>query len=111
MTGSAYGNIVSMSIVSQTASLDLSLGNFFTLGLVSGSTTHLAASNIRPGQTINLLINQPSVGTGSLSYNSTFDFPAGNAYIATPATSSKDIITLITFDSSIIYATSINNLI
>jgi hypothetical protein len=100
-----------MSIASQTASMNLALSNFFTLTLVSGSTTHLAASNIRPGQTVNLLVNQPSVGTGSLSYNSTFDFPAGNAYVATPATSSKDIITFITFDSSTIYATSINNLI
>jgi hypothetical protein len=111
ITGSVYGNIVSMSIASQTASMDLTVGNFFTLTLVSGSTTHLTATNIRPGQTVNLLVNQPSVGTGSVSYNSTFDFPAGNAYIATAFTSSKDILTFITFDSSIIYATSINNLV
>jgi hypothetical protein len=91
--------------------MDLRVGNFFTLTLVSGSTTHLAASNIIPGQTVNLLLTQPSDGTGSISYNSTFDFPAGNSYIATPITSSKDIISLITFDSSIIYATSINNLV
>ena len=110
VTGSVCGNVVSMSITSQTASMNLSLGNFFTLTLVSGSTTHLAASNIRQGQTVNLLVNQPSVGTGSLSYNTTFDFPAGANYIATPITSSKDILTFITFDSSTIYATSINNL-
>jgi hypothetical protein len=110
ITGSVYGNIVSMSIASQTASMDLRVGNFFTLTLVSGSTTHLTATNIRPGQTVNLLINQPSVGTGSVSYNTTFDFPAGANYIATPVTSSKDILSLITFDSSILYATSINNL-
>ena len=110
ITGSVYGNVVSMSIASQTASMDLRVGNFFTLTLVSGSTTHLTATNIRPGQTVNLLVNQPSVGTGSVSYNSTFDFPAGANYVATPITSSKDILSLITFDSSILYATSINNL-
>jgi hypothetical protein len=110
ITGSVYGNVVSMSIASQTASMDLTVGNFFTLTLVSGSTTHLTATNIRPGQTVNLLVNQPSVGTGSVSYNTTFDFPAGANYIPTPVTSSKDIISLITFDSSILYATSINNL-
>jgi hypothetical protein len=99
-----------MSITSQTASMNLSLGNFFTLTLVSGSTTELAASNIKAGQTINLLLNQPSVGTGSLSYNSTFKFPAGGNYIATPITGSKDIITLVTFDTTNIYAASINNL-
>jgi hypothetical protein len=111
VTGSVCGNVVGLSIASQTASMDLTVGNFFTLTLVSGSTTHLTATNIRPGQTVNLLVNQPSVGTGSVSYNSTFDFPAGNAYIATAFTSSKDILTFITFDSSIIYATSINNLV
>ena len=110
ITGSVYGNVVSMSITSQTASMNLSLGNFFTLTLVSGSTTQLAASNIKAGQTINLLLNQPSVGTGSLSYNSTFKFPAGANYIATTITGSKDIITLVTFDTTNIYAASINNL-
>ena len=110
ITGSVLGNISTLTITSNTASMDLSLANFFTLGLVSGSTTHLTATNIRPGQTVNLLINQPSVGTGSVSYNSTFDFPAGANYIATPITSAKDILSLITFDSSTIYATSINNL-
>jgi len=111
ITGSVYGNIETLSITSNTASMNLSRGNFFTLNLVSGSTTHLTATNIRPGQTINLLLTQPSVGTGSLSYNSTFDFPAGGNYIATPITSSKDIITFITFDTATIYATSINNLV
>jgi hypothetical protein len=111
VTGSVCGNVVGLSIASQTASMDLIVGNFFTLTLVSGSTTHLTATNIRPGQTVNLLLTQPSDGTGSVSYNSTFDFPAGNSYTATPITSSKDIISLITFDSSIIYATSINNLV
>ena len=89
----------------------LTQGNFFTLTLVSGSTTHLAATNIKAGQTINLLLTQPSVGTGSLSYNSTFDFPAAANYISTPISASKDIITFITFDNSTIYASAINNLV
>lgn len=110
ITGSAYGNVVSMSIASQTASMDLSLGNFYTLTLVSGSTTHLAASNIRPGQTINLLVTQPSIGTGSVSYNSTFKFPAGANYVPTTISGSQDIVTFISYDTTKLYATSINNL-
>lgn len=110
ITGSVYGNVVSMSIASQTASMNLSLGNFFTLTLVSGSATELVASNIKAGQTINLLLSQPLVGTGSLSYNSTFKFPAAANYIATTLSGSKDIITLVTFDTTNIYAASINNL-
>ena len=111
ITGSVYGNVRGITISSNTASIDLSVSNFFTLTLVSGSTTHLTATNIRPGQTINLLVAQPSVGTGSVSYStSIFDFPAGANYIPTPITGSKDIISFISFDSSILYATSINNL-
>tara|TARA_R110000868_G_scaffold133859_4_gene345592 strand:- start:2890 stop:4200 length:1311 start_codon:yes stop_codon:yes gene_type:complete len=110
ITGSVYGNVVSMSIASQTASMDLSSGNFFTLELVSGSATHLTATNIRQGQTINLLVNQPSVGTGSLSYNSTFKFAPGNQYTASASTGSKDILTFITFDNSSIYASALKSL-
>jgi hypothetical protein len=111
ITGSVYGNIVSLSITSQTASMDLSKGNFFTLTLVSGSSTELTATNIKAGQTINLLITQSTPASGSLTYNSTIKFPAGNNYIATAASASKDIITFITFDNSTIYASAINNLV
>jgi hypothetical protein len=111
ITGSVYGNVSPLSISSNTASMDLLVSNFFTLTLVSGSTTHLSATNIRAGQTINLLVTQPSVGTGSVSYStSTFNFPAGANYIPTSITGSNDIITFISFDSSVLYATSINNL-
>jgi hypothetical protein len=111
ITGSVCGNIVSLSITSQTASMDLSKGNFFTLTLVSGSSTELTATNIKAGQTINLLITQSTPASGSLTYNSTIKFPAGNNYIATAASASKDIITFITFDNSTIYASAINNLV
>ena len=111
ITGSVRGNVNTLSITSNTASMDLSTGNFFTLSLVSGSTTHLTATNIRPGQTINLLITQANPASGSLTYNSTIKFPAGNGYIATAASASKDIITFITFDNSTIYAAAINNLV
>jgi hypothetical protein len=110
ITGSVYGNVVSMSIASNTASMDLKQGNFFTLTLVSGSTTHLTATDIRQGQTINLLLTQPSIGTGSLSYNSTFKFAPGNQYTASANTGSNDILTFITFDSSSIYASAIKSL-
>jgi hypothetical protein len=111
ITGSVLGNIVPLTISSNTASMDLSTGNFFTLTLVSGSVTQLTATNIKAGQTINLLITQANPASGSLTYNSTIKFPAGNGYVATAASSSKDIITFITFDSSTIYAAAINNLV
>jgi hypothetical protein len=111
ITGSVYGNVVSANIVSNTASLDLSLGNFFTLNLVSGSTTHLTATNIQRGQTINLLVTQSTPASGSLVYSSIFKFPGGGNYIPTSLSGSKDILTFITFDNTTIYAAAINNLI
>ena len=111
ITGSVLGNIIPLTISSNTASMDLSKGNFFTLTLVSGSSTQLTATNIKAGQTVNLLITQANPASGSLTYNSTFKFPVGNGYIATAASASKDIITFITFDSSTIYAAAINNLV
>ena len=111
ITGSVLGNVVPLTIASNTASMDLSKGNFFTLSLVSGSATQLTATNIKAGQTINLLITQSTPLSGSLTYNSTFKFPAGNNYIQTAASGAKDIITFVTFDDSVIYAAAINNLI
>ena len=110
ITGSVLGNITALSITSNTASMDLTKGNFFTLTLVSGSTTQLAASNIKAGQTINLLVTQAAAGSGSLSYNSTFKFTPGNQYTASVSSSYKDILTFITFDNSTIYASAIKNL-
>lgn len=111
ITGSVLGNIVPLTITSQTASMDLSKGNFFTLTLVSGSSTLLTASNIKAGQTINLLVTQASVSSGTLTYTSTFKFTPGNAYTASVSSSTKDIITFITFDNSTIYASAIKNLV
>jgi hypothetical protein len=111
ITGSVLGNITALTISSNTASMDLSKGNFFTLTLVSGSSTQLTATNITPGQTINLLITQSTPASGSLTYNSTFKFPNGASYTQTNLAGAKDILSFITFDNSTIYATPVNNLV
>jgi hypothetical protein len=110
ITGSAYGNVISMSVVSNTASMDLSISNFFTLGLTSGQNTRIEPTNILPGETINLLISQPSIGSGSVSYPSTFKFASGLPYSASLNSASVDIMTFITFNTGSIYAASIKNL-
>jgi hypothetical protein len=100
-----------LTISSNTASMDLSKGNFFTLTLVSGTTTQLTASNIKAGQTINLLVTQAAAGSGSLSYNSTFKFTPGNQYTASVNSSTQDILTFITFNNTNVYASAIKNLV
>jgi len=99
ITGSVYGNVVSMSIASNTASMNLTLGNIFTLTLTTGST-HLDASNIRTGQTINLLVNQAAAGNGTLTLAPKFKQPAGFLYSATATGSAQDILTFVTFNTT-----------
>jgi hypothetical protein len=109
ITGSVYGNTIALSITSQTASMNLSTSNLFTLTLVSGSATRLQPSNIKAGQTINLKVLQPAVGFGTIVIPSTILQPIGNTYSATPSASAQDIVTLISFGTTL-YATSIKNL-
>ena len=110
ITGSANGNLISQSISSLTASIDLDNANFFILTLTSGSTIRLEANNIKKGKTINLLIQQPAIGTGSLSYPSYFKFSGGTPYSASAITSSVDILTFVTFDTGSVYTAAIKNL-
>lgn len=109
-SGSVRGQVVSLSVVSQTASMDLSLGNFFTLTLPTASITRLNPTNIRPGETVQLLISQQST-TGSLVYPSNILFATGSDYSASVIANAKDIISFVSFDTASIYAVSIKNLV
>ena len=110
-TGSVRGNVRTQTITSNTASFDFSTSNFFQLTLVSGSTTRVEATNVRPGQTVNLLVTQPGSGTGSVTFSNNFDFPQFSAYTASAVSSAKDVLTFITFaDTSSIYSVAVKNL-
>ena len=109
-SGSVRGNVNNLSVVSQTASMDFSLGNFFTLTLPTGSTTFLNPINIQPGQTSQLLVRQLSP-TGSIRYPSNLLFPTGSDYSASILTNTTDILSFVAFDSSSIYGVSIKTLV
>jgi hypothetical protein len=108
-SGSVRGNVIPLTITSQTASIDCSLGNFFTLTATSGSTTNLIATNIKSGQTIQLKITQPSSGYGLFTYNSNIKFSQYFPYIATPISNAIDIISFATFDTTTLYSVAVNN--
>jgi len=113
ITGSLSGFVNALTIASNTASLDFSRGNFFTLQLVSGSITHLTATNIKGGQTINLLVKTDSgsaAATGSLTFSSTFKFAGGFDYTPTAITASQDLVSFVTFDTTQILASQVKNL-
>lgn len=108
ITGSVRGNVSALSISSNTASLDLSNGNFYTLQLVSGSNTFINPSNILPGQTINLLVN--TTGSGTVSFPSSVKQVSGLTYVPT-ITTSTDIVTFISFDTSSLFLSNVKNLV
>jgi hypothetical protein len=108
LTGSVQGNVNALSITSQTASLNLNDGNFFTLQLVSGSATHINPSNIKPGQTVNIRLN--TTGSGTVNFPSSVKQISGSSYVPT-TTTSVDIITLVSFDSSSLFLANVKNLV
>ena len=110
-SGSVRGNVIPLTIASNTASLDCSLGNFYTLTLVSGSTTQLTATNINPGQTLSLRVSQPAVSYGTLTYDSTIKFSQYSPYFATPLSSSIDIISFQSYDTTALYGGAVQNLV
>jgi cytoskeletal protein CcmA (bactofilin family) len=106
-SGSVRGQVFPITIASSTASMDCSLGNFFTVSLPAG-TTHFTATNIQPGETLSLRItNQTSASV--LSYSSTsIKFPTGFNYTPTAISNTTDIITFLTFDTASVFAVGAN---
>jgi hypothetical protein len=111
ITGSLRGNVSALSIASNTASLNLTTNNFFTINLVNGANTHISASDIQPGQTINLRVSQSSAGTGTVSFNSLIEQASGSLYTGSMIANAEDIVTFISFDSSRLYMSALRNLI
>jgi hypothetical protein len=99
ITGSVFQNVSASSITSQTASIDLSVANYFTL-ILSGSTK-INLVNPQPGVTATLVIN---TDTGaSASFSSNVKQPSGSFYAASPS-GNIDIISFTAVDSTTVYA-------
>ena len=77
ITGSAYGNAVSVSIVSNTASVDLTKGNYFTL--LIASNTNINVINPQPCVTATLIIN--TAGATTASFSSNVKQSSGSVYV------------------------------
>jgi len=109
-SGSVNGVVIPITINSNTASMDCTLGNFFTLQLPNTGSTFLNPTNIRPGETISLRITQGTNIT-SVRYPTTIKFPFGSPYGATAVTSSVDILTFVSYDSTTLYGVAVNRLV
>jgi len=111
ISGSVSNAVRALTISSNTASIDLSTGNLFTLSLVNGANTHISASNIQRGQTTSIQITQGTLGTGTVTFNSVFTFPSGSSYVPFAISSAIDLISFISFDATKLRAVSQNNFI
>jgi len=101
ISGSAYGNVFSASIVSNTASIDLSVANYFTLRLEANANTRINVINPQPGVTATLLINTDA--TSSVSWSTNIKQPSASVYV--PSISGNvDAISLTAFDTESVYA-------
>ena len=111
-SGSVQGECITVPIVSLTATMDCSLGNFFKLTLAPSVNTDITATNIVPGLTTTLEINQPVGGTGTVTFNSTsLSFPRFSQPVITATAGAKDIATFVSFDSTKLNGALTNDLI
>lgn len=109
ITGSAFGNVVALSITSNTASMDLSLGNYFTLTLAGTATTHISASNVQPGTSATLVITTGTNSSASLA--PTMLQPSGSAYSATAGSGKKDVLSIVSVSTGVPFVVSTLNMI
>ena len=108
ITGSVQGNVLPLTVASNTASLNLNNGNFFVLALTGSLDIRIEPSNIKPGQTVNLKLN--TTGSGTVSFPTSVLQQSGSAYVPT-TTVGTDIITMVSFDSTNLFLANVKNLI
>jgi hypothetical protein len=108
LNGQVSQTVGALTIVGTTASLDLSTGNFFTLTLVGGAT-NINPTNITTGQTTTILIT--STDGATVTFPTSVKQPSGSSYIPTSTAGAKDILTLISYDTTNVYIANVKNLI
>jgi hypothetical protein len=109
VTGSARGNVGVLSITSNTASMDLSQANYFTLTLADTTTTHITATNIQPGTSATLVITTGTNSSASLA--PILLQPSGSSYSATNGSTKVDILSLVSVGTTNAYVVSTKNMI
>jgi len=97
---------------SNTASIDLSTGQLFSLQLSNSTTTHVAISNIQRGQTGLLQVKQPTSGAlGNVTFTNNITFPSGSQYIPFNSASAVDVISFVSFNGTSLNAVANYNFI
>ena len=108
ITGSAYFNVISTSIVSSTASFNFGEANFFTVTIPSGSNTFFNVNNVKAGQTALIEVNTLGINT-TASFSTNVYQPSASFYVPSGVASS-DILTFSSFNGTKIYLASVKRM-
>jgi hypothetical protein len=100
-SGTIKQDVSALTITSNTASLDASVANMFTLTLQNAANTHLELSNQVAGQTFQIKITNNATAAGTITFDNQFEFEGGTAFTATAATNAVDILTLTCFGGNV----------
>jgi hypothetical protein len=100
VSGIAFNTVNNVVIASNTASLDLSVGNTFKIAVPQTVNTHIIVSNIKEGQVSNIRFLQDAVAGGTVTFDTEFKFPGGVAPIITATSNSEDVLSCISYDGT-----------
>ena len=109
ITGSAYGNIIAVTVASNTASIDLAAGNFFTATLANSATTFFNFTNVRQGLAANLVLTTGTVSSASFSSN--VKQPSGSSYLPSSGSGRVDALSVIAADASNLYLVAVKTFV
>jgi hypothetical protein len=105
-TGSVRGNVTIITESSNTASIDLSLGSYFTASV--DNSTHIEFTNVLPGQTAVLRLTTTNAAS-TASFSSNVLQSSGYEYTASLGLGKIDVLTCVSLDSSNILILAANN--
>lgn len=110
-SGSVQGEVYVITPSSNTASIDCSQGNFFTLLHATSNNYLLRATNITGGRTITCRIKKTNPSATFTIDTGSIKFPSGFSYTITPGDEKEDVITFVSFDTGSLYAVASKNFV
>ena len=108
INGATTNNVIAVTVASSTASLDFSKGSFFTVTLPASATTHISASNSKPGISTVVVISTDTAN--AVTFNSAIKQPSSSLYQPSPS-GSTDILSFIAVDNTKIYSVSLQKMV
>ncbi len=96
---SVYNDIETITVASNTASIDLETSNTFKFTAQS-TATHISVTNIKAGQVVNIQVTQDVGGAGTITFDPEFKFPGGTAPTLTTSANAIDLISAVSYDGT-----------